>query len=103
MGVGKKRRLRVDQPAILDELTKLAACTSGPNVCRGRSALASAPICLIRHVGWNKLSRGVSREASVKRSVPILTMLSPPDRTAGRRQLLGLAPEGHTACSDRFA
>ena len=65
-GVGKKRRLRVDQPAILDELTKLAACTSGPNVCRGRSALASAPICLIRHVGWNKLSRGVSREASVR-------------------------------------
>jgi hypothetical protein len=66
MGVGKKRRLRVDQPAILDELSKLAACTSGPNVCRGRNALASAPICLIRHVGWNKLSPGVSREASAR-------------------------------------
>jgi hypothetical protein len=36
------------------------------NVCRGRSALASALLCLIRHVGWNKIPSGVSREASVR-------------------------------------
>jgi hypothetical protein len=29
-------------------------------------ALASAPLCLIRHVGWNKIPSGVSREASVR-------------------------------------
>src|SRR5215475_5714936 len=29
-----------------------------------QSALASAPLCLIRHVGWNKIPSGVSREAT---------------------------------------
>jgi hypothetical protein len=29
---------------------------------QGRRALACAPLCLIRHVGWNKIPSGVSRE-----------------------------------------
>src|SRR5262245_478762 len=33
---------------------------------QGRRALACAPLCLIRHVGWNKIPSGVSREASVR-------------------------------------
>src|SRR5262249_36260535 len=33
---------------------------------RLRGLAISAPLCLIRHVGWNKIPSGVSREASVR-------------------------------------
>src|SRR5215831_375395 len=35
-------------------------------VGRGAGATSVAPLCLIRHVGWNKIPSGVSREASVR-------------------------------------
>src|SRR5215471_5659119 len=31
-----------------------------------RELLPARPFCLIRHVGWNKIPSGVSREASVR-------------------------------------